>query len=81
VNWSVAPATILADAAVTAIDVMGLAVTVRVVVPLTPLTDAVIVEVPTATPVAIPEALMVATVVVADVQFAVELTSPVDPSL
>lgn len=55
--------------------------TVRLVVPLTPLNVAVIVEDPTETAVASPFELIVATLVVPDVQVALELTFPVDPSL
>jgi hypothetical protein len=59
----------------------GAACMVSVAVPLIPLADAVMVEVPAATPVANPEEAIVATVVVAEVQVAVVVMSAVVPSL
>ena len=57
-----------------------LAATLSVAVPLTPLSAAVTVVEPAATPVAWPVKFTVATAGVATVQVAVELTSPADPS-
>jgi len=73
----------LGFAGVTAIDEsVAVAVeTVRVAVPLTPLTVAVMVVDPAATPVARPAALMVAAFVFALTHVAVEVTFFVDPSL
>jgi hypothetical protein len=73
----------LGFAGVTAIDerVAVVVETVRVAVPLTPLTIAVMVVDPAATPVARPAALMVATFVFALTHVAVEVTFFVDPSL
>lgn len=59
----------------------GAAVMVAVVLPLMPLTAAVMVVVPVATPVARPELLMVAAEVLELVQVAVAVTFFVDPSL
>jgi hypothetical protein len=72
----------LGVAGVTAIDfnVFG-AVTVRAAVPLTPLSDAVIVLDPVATAVASPDALIVASDVLLLVQVAVDETFAVDLSL
>jgi hypothetical protein len=56
-------------------------VTARAAVPLTPFTEAVTVVEPPETPVASPVELMVAMLAFATVQFAVELTFDVDPSL
>jgi hypothetical protein len=64
-----------------AMEVMVLAVTVSVAVPLTPLREAVMMLVPALTPVARPAVLMVATAVVALVQVAVLVTVAVEPSL
>ena len=61
VNGSVAPTAMLGVAGVTAIDWRVAALTVSTVEPVTPLSVAEIVEVPAATPVATPAALMVAT--------------------
>lgn len=83
VNCWVAPTAMLAEFGVTAMEV-SVAVdadTVNIAVPLTPLWEAVMVEEPEATAVASPLALIVATVVVADVQVAVVVTFAVVPSL
>jgi hypothetical protein len=66
---------------VTAIEVIVFAVTVSVVVPLTPPTIAVIVLDPPATAVANPVALIVAVAAFELVQVAVELTFAVVPLL
>jgi hypothetical protein len=68
---------------VTAIDarVLGGAGTVRVAVPLMPLTVAVMVIEPVATAVARPDELIVATAALEDAQAAVAVTSAVEPSL
>ena len=73
----------LAVVGVTVIDVSvaATAVTVRLAVPLTPLSVAVTVAVPAATPVARPAALTVATALLELVHVAVDVTFPVDPSL
>jgi hypothetical protein len=85
VNCWVCPFTMLGLAGVTEIDWsvgVGL-VTVSVVWPVTPLSDAVIVDVPAATPVASPALLIVATPVLADAQvtwfvrFCIELSENV----
>jgi len=65
---------------VTAMETSGL-MTVRVVVPVTPPDDAVIVVVPGATAVARPETLMVATTPLDESQLAVEVKFLVVPSL
>jgi hypothetical protein len=62
-------------------DVTVAAVTVSVEVPLTPLRAAVMVEDPAATPVARPEALIVATDVFEEVHVACEVTVAVEPLL
>jgi hypothetical protein len=83
VNCWVAATAMLAEFGVTAMEV-SVAVdadTVNIAVPLTPLMEAVMVEEPEATAVASPLELIVATVVVADVQVAVVLTFAVVPSL
>jgi hypothetical protein len=83
VNCCFAPALIEGFAGVTAIDVSVAAVTVRVVEPLTVPETALIVLVPTATPVANPPVVIVATPVVAElhvtelVRFCVELSENV----
>src|SRR5271166_5954489 len=80
VNCSVSPLAMLGLAGVTAIDCNVAAVTVSTVEPVTPLSVALIEEVPVPTPVASPAVVMVATVVVAEahvtwlVRFAVELS-------
>ena len=74
----------LGVAGVTAMDVSvggGAEVTVRLAVPFTPLSDAVMVVDPEATAVARPAALMVATPVVELVQVTVEVMFCVEPSL
>jgi hypothetical protein len=58
-----------------------LEVTVRAAIPLTPLSAATTVVEPWAAPVATPVEPIVATDVLAVVQVAVEVTSPVEPSL
>jgi hypothetical protein len=68
-------------AGVTAIDCSVAAVTVRVVEPLIAPDVALIVEVPTPAPVASPAALIVAVVVVPEVQVTVEVKFCVVPSL
>lgn len=82
-NCCVVPIVKLAEAGVTAIDFRtgATVVTVSVAVPLTPLREAVMAVEPVATAVAIPEELIVATAVFAEVQAAVVLTFPVEPSL
>jgi len=82
-NCWVTPVVTLAEAGVTAIDFrVGTAIaTVSVAVPLTPLRVAVITLEPAATAVAIPDELIVATTVFADVQIAVVLTFAVEASL
>ena len=70
-----------AVAGVTAIFVTVFAVTVSAADPLTPLTVAVIVVEPAATPVASPPAPMVAVAALEEVHVAVVVTFPVDPSL
>jgi hypothetical protein len=62
-------------------DLMVFGVTVRAAVPLTPLTVAVIVVAPAATPVARPAALIVAVAVLDEDQVAVLVTVAVEPSL
>ncbi len=80
VNCSVRPLAMLGLAGVTAIDSNVAAVTVRTVEPVTPLSIALIVEVPTPTPVARPALVIVATDAVAEahvtwlVRFSVELS-------
>jgi hypothetical protein len=81
VNCSVAPTAKLTPVGVTAIEVIAFAVTVSVVVPLTPPTIAVIVLDPAATAVANPVAPMVAAAALELVQVAVELTFAVVPLL
>jgi hypothetical protein len=73
----------LAVAGETVIEVSVLAagVTVRVAFPLTPSTVAVTVVEPAATPVAFPDALMVATFELVSVQAADAVTLAVEPSL
>ena len=81
-NCWVAPTAMLAVAGVTAIEVtvsVG-AVTVRLAVPLTPLSDAVMVAVPAATPVATPAEVTVAAAELELVQVAVEVTFAVELS-
>lgn len=65
----------------TAMDFTGFAVTVSDAVPLTPLSLAVMVDDPAATPVARPPELIVATDAFAVVQVAVVVTLPVELSL
>ena len=83
VNCWVAPSAMLGLAGVTAMDdnVAEVVETVSVAVPLTPVTVAVMVVDPAATPVARPAALIVATFVFALTHVAVEVTFFVDPSL
>jgi hypothetical protein len=71
----------MAGSGVTAIDVGALDTTVSEAAPLTPLTVAVMVTLPTATAVASPEELIVATEVFDDVQAADALTLAVVPLL
>lgn len=77
------PTTMLAVAGNTEIEVTAGpdAVTVSGSDPVIPLSDAVTMVAPTATPVARPLEFMVAKACVATVQVAVELTLPVVPSL
>ena len=85
VNCWLAPAVMLGLTGVTAIDcrVTAAALTVSAVEPVTPLSDAVMVDVPADTPVASPAVLIVATDAVADAQvtwlvrFCVELSENV----
>lgn len=60
---------------------VGAAVTVRVALPLTPFTVAVMLAVPTATAVASPDVLTVATEVLDELQVADVVTEAVEPSL
>jgi hypothetical protein len=71
----------LAVAGVTATDLTVFAVTVSAAVPLTPPTVAEMVLVPAATPVARPEALMVAVAGLDEDQVAVVVMVAVEPSL
>ena len=64
-----------------AVTVFVAAVTVWVAEPLTPLSEAVTVDKPAATPVASPAEFTVATVLVVDVHVAVEVALAVEPSL
>jgi hypothetical protein len=75
VNWSVRPPATLAAAAVTAIDESVGAVTVSVAVPEMLPDVAVMVEVPAIKVVASPAALMVATVLVPELQVTVDVRS------
>ena len=83
VNCWVKPFAMAGLAGVTAIDCSAGALTVRTVEPVTPLSVALIVDVPVATPVASPAVLIVATDVVAEAQvtwlvrFCVELSEKV----
>jgi hypothetical protein len=81
VNCCVAPLVIVGFAGVTAIDCNVAAVTVRTVEPLIAPDVALIVDVPTPAPVASPDALIVAVVVVPDDQVTVEVRFCVVPSL
>jgi hypothetical protein len=83
VNCCVAPGEMLAVLGVIAIEtsVFTAAPTASVAVPLTPLSDAVIVVEPAATPVASPAKFTVATAAVELVQLAVVVTFAVEPSL
>lgn len=82
-NCCVAPAAMLAVAGETAIEVrVAVApLTVRLAAPLTPLSDAVTVAVPEATPVASPAELTVAVAELELVQVTLEVTSAVELSL
>ena len=71
----------VAGLGVTAIDVTVAAVTVSEALPVTPLCAAEMVVVPAATPVARPEALIVATEVFAEVHVTDVVTLPVVPLL
>ena len=79
-NCSEVPLAIDGLAGVTAIDTNTAAATVRVVLPVTPAEVALIWEVPWATPVARPPALMLATAVFDASHVAVLVKSRVDPS-
>jgi hypothetical protein len=81
VNCCVAPLVIDGFAGVTAIDCNVAAVTVRVVEPLIAPDVALIVEVPTPAPLASPEALIVAVVVVPEDQVTLDVRFCVEPSL
>src|ERR1700733_7231650 len=81
VNCCVAPLAIDGFAGVTAIDCSVAAVTVRTVEPLIDEDVAVIVEVPTPAPLASPDALIVAVVVVPEDQVTVDVRFCVVPSL
>jgi len=76
----VVPLAIVGFAGVTAIDTRVAGPTVRVVLPVTPLTVALIWEVPWAAPLARPPAVMVATAVLEDAQVAEAVRSWDDPS-
>ena len=80
-NCCVEPVATLGVGGVTAIDETVFAVTVSAAVPLMPLTVAVIVVDPAATPVASPAVLMVAVAVLDEIHVAVVVTLPVVPSL
>ena len=82
-NCCVASAAMLGALGVTAMEVMvgAAAVMVRLAVPLTPLSAAPMVEEPAATPVARPEALIVATDVFEEVHITDVVTLPVVPLL
>ena len=81
-NCCVWPLAIEAADGATAMDCSVAAVTVNVAVfEVTPLSDAVMLLVPVPTPEARPEALIVATLEVAEVQVTVEVMFCVDPSL
>lgn len=80
-NCCVDPSPTLGVGGVTAIDDTVFAVTVSAAVPLIPLTVAVIVVDPAATPVASPPVVMVAVAVLDEIHVAVAVTFPVDPSL
>ena len=79
-NCCVRPSVIEGVAGVTVMDVRTAAVTVRDAVPVIAPEVAVIVEVPTATPVARPPLLMVAVAVELEVQVTAEVMSAVEPS-
>ena len=79
VNCCVDPTANDGDACVTAMEVMP--VTARVVLPLTPLSEAVMVVEPAEAAVARPAALMAATAVLDEDQAAAEVMSLVDASL
>jgi hypothetical protein len=81
VNCCVAPLAIDGFGGVTAIDCSVAAVTVRVVEPLIAPDVALIVEVPTPAPLASPEALIVAVVVVPEDQVTLDVRFCVEPSL
>src|SRR6202044_2754586 len=81
VNCCVAPLAIDGFGGVTAIDCSVAAVTVRVVEPLIAPDVALIVEVPTPAPLASPEALIVAVVVVLEDQVTLDVRFCVEPSL
>jgi hypothetical protein len=83
VNCCVPPVAKLAAFGVTAIEVTtdDAVATVSAAVPFTPLSDAVIVVDPTATPLARPPLLIVAVAVPEDVQVTVEVTTAVVPLL
>src|SRR6202522_2365529 len=81
VNCCVAPLAIDGFAGVTAIDCSVAAVTVRVVEPLIAPDVALMVEVPTPAPLASPESLIVAVVVVPDDQVTLNVRFCVEPSL
>jgi hypothetical protein len=81
VNCCVEPVATLGVGGVTAMDDTVFAVTVSAAVPLMPLTVAVIVVEPAATPVARPAALTVAVAVLEELHVAVAVTFPLEPSL
>jgi hypothetical protein len=81
VSCKVSPAATLALAGPTAIEATLAAVTVRSLLPVTPLIVALIELAPAATPVARPLVETVALVVSLDAQVAVDETSLVEPSL
>ena len=78
VNASASPRGTLGFAGVTAIETTTAGLTVRAVVPLTPSSVAVMLEVPVPIPVARPAAVIVATEVVAEAQVTCPVTSWVD---
>ena len=81
VNCCVVPLAIDGFAGVTAMDTSAAGPMVSVVLPVTPLSVALNCEVPCATPVARPAALMVATAVFDDAHVTEPVISSVDPSV
>jgi hypothetical protein len=80
VNCCVVPFAIDGFAGVTASDTSTAGPTVRVVLPVTPVTAALTCDVPCDAPVALPPEVIVATALFDDAQVAAVVTSWVDPS-